>query len=118
MSISAKSVWFDEFNMWVSLGDARTLGVPLAWFPKLLHATPAQRDDFEISVWGIHWDALDEDISVVGLIAGRGDITTTLKQHLPPEGEEFVPKASEESFKELVTISHKKLGLKPPEWHR
>lgn len=75
MSISAKSVRFDEFNMWVSLSDARTLGVPLAWFPKLLHATPAQRDDFEISARGIHWDALDEDISVDGLIAGRGDVT-------------------------------------------
>lgn len=49
MSISAKSVRFDRFNMWVSLSDARTIGVPLAWFPKLLHATPAQRDDFEIS---------------------------------------------------------------------
>lgn len=75
MSISAKSVRFDEYNMWVTLSDARTLGVPLAWFPKLMHASPAQREHFELSARGIHWDELDEDISVDGLIAGRSDIT-------------------------------------------
>lgn len=75
MSISAKAVRFDEYNMWVTLSDARTLGVPLAWFPKLMHASPAQREHFELSARGIHWDELDEDISVDGLIAGRSDIT-------------------------------------------
>jgi hypothetical protein len=75
MSISAKAVRFDEYNMWVTLSDARTLGVPLAWFPKLMHASPTQRDLFELSPHGIHWDELDEDISVDGLIAGRGDVT-------------------------------------------
>lgn len=75
MSISAKAVRFDEYNMWVTLSDARTLGVPLAWFPKLMHASPEQRDHFELSSHGIHWDELDEDISVDGLIAGRGDVT-------------------------------------------
>ncbi|MFB4614303.1 DUF2442 domain-containing protein, partial [Enterobacter hormaechei subsp. steigerwaltii] len=69
MSISAKAVRFDEYNMWVTLSDARTLGVPLAWFPKLMHASPEQRDQFELSARGIHWDDLDEDISVDGLIA-------------------------------------------------
>ncbi len=62
MSISAKAVRFDEYNMWVTLSDARTLGVPLAWFPKLMHASPAQREHFELSARGIHWDELDEDI--------------------------------------------------------
>ncbi|NJD00674.1 DUF2442 domain-containing protein [Candidatus Erwinia dacicola] len=75
MSISAKAVRFDEYNMWVMLSDARTLGVPLAWFPKLMHASPAQREHFELSARGLHWDELDEDISVDGLIAGRSDIT-------------------------------------------
>ncbi|NJD85846.1 DUF2442 domain-containing protein [Candidatus Erwinia dacicola] len=74
MSISAKAVRFDEYNMWVMLSDARTLGV-LAWFPKLMHAGPAQREHFELSARGLHWDELDEDISVDGLIAGRSDIT-------------------------------------------
>jgi hypothetical protein len=75
MGISAKAVRFDEYNMWVTLSDARTLGVPLAWFPKLMHANPEQREHFELSSRGIHWDELDEDISVDGLIAGRGDAT-------------------------------------------
>jgi hypothetical protein len=75
MSTSAKEVRFDDYTMWVELQDGRTLGVPLAWFPRLLHATPEQRMHFEISAGGLHWDALDEDISVEGLLAGRGDMT-------------------------------------------
>jgi len=75
MTISATSVRFDDVTMWVELTDGRTLGVPLAWFPRLLGATPKQREQVEISRLGLHWDALDEDISIAGLIAGRGDIT-------------------------------------------
>jgi hypothetical protein len=75
MSISATEVKFDEETMWVTLDDGRTLGVPLAWFPRLLLAKPAERNDFELSPGGIHWDALDEDISIAGLLEGRGDRT-------------------------------------------
>ena len=60
--------------MWVDLSDGRTLGVPLAWFPRLLNATPAERARVELSRTGLHWELLDEDISVTGLLAGRGDI--------------------------------------------
>lgn len=74
MSISA-SVRFDEHAMWVELSDGRTLGVPLAWFPRLLRATPAEREQVELSRIGLHWKALDEDLSVAGLLAGRGDVT-------------------------------------------
>jgi hypothetical protein len=79
MNTSAKTVWFDENSMWVGLVDGRTLGIPLAWFPRLLHATPEQRQKFELTVSGIHWDELDEDISVAGLLAGRGDATRPTK---------------------------------------
>ena len=79
MNTSAKSVWFDDNSMWVELVDGRTLGIPLAWFPRLLHATPEQRQKFELTVSGIHWDELDEDISVAGLLAGRGDATRSTK---------------------------------------
>jgi hypothetical protein len=72
---SAKAVRFDDDNMWVDLEDGRTLGIPIAWFPRLLHATPEQRQKFELSVGGIHWEDLDEDISIDGLLAGRGDMT-------------------------------------------
>jgi hypothetical protein len=76
MTISARDVRFDDSTMWVEpLTDDRTLGVPLSRFPRLLDATPEQRNDYELSPRGIHWDALDEDISVEGLIQGRGDIT-------------------------------------------
>lgn len=63
--------------MWVDLIDGRILGVPLAWFPRLLNASPAQREHYEISFLGngLHWEELDEDISVEGLLAGRSDMT-------------------------------------------
>jgi hypothetical protein len=75
MSISPTSVRFDEHTMWVELTDGRTLGVPLAWFPRLLRATPTEREQVELSRVGLHWEALDEDISIAGLLAGRGDVT-------------------------------------------
>lgn len=75
MSTSAKSVRFDDDSMWVHLDDGRVISVPLAWFPRLLMATPEQRSRFELSPCGIHWEALDEDISVEGLLAGRPDQT-------------------------------------------
>jgi hypothetical protein len=72
MTISPTNVRFDEHTMWVELTDGRMLGVPLAWFPRLLRATPAERGQVELSRVGLHWEALDEDISIEGLLAGRG----------------------------------------------
>jgi hypothetical protein len=76
MNISATAVRFDEHTMWVDLTDGRTLGVPLAWFPRLLHATAEQRARVELSHVGLHWEEFDEDISIAGLLAGRGDVTS------------------------------------------
>jgi len=75
MSDAATTVWFDGDNLWVRLADGRQLAVPLAYFPRLLHATPKQRAKFELSGGGagIHWEALDEDISVPALLRGVGD---------------------------------------------
>jgi hypothetical protein len=77
MSALAKSLRFDESMMWVELADGRQLGVPLAYFPRVLNATAEQRQEFVISGGGagIHWDTLDEEISVEGLFAGLGDLT-------------------------------------------
>jgi Protein of unknown function (DUF2442) len=80
MTISATSVRFDDNTMWVDLTDGRTLGVPLAWFPRLLNATAAQRERVDLSRTGLHWEELDEDISIAGLIAGRGDMTRQADQ--------------------------------------
>ena len=77
MSTLARTLRFDESMMWVSLADGRQLGVPLAYFPRLLRATAQQRESFVISGGGtgLHWDELDEDISVPALPAGKGDLT-------------------------------------------
>jgi hypothetical protein len=78
MSISeakATRVHFDADSMWVSLSDGRVIGVPLAWFPRLLHGTVEQREQVRISSRGLHWESLDEDISIAGLLAGLGDQT-------------------------------------------
>ena len=57
----------------VDLEDGRTISVPIGWFPRLVHGTPAERANLEISGagLGIHWPEIDEDIGVEGLILGR-----------------------------------------------
>ena len=61
--------------IWADMRGRRTLGVLYAWFPRLLNATPAQREAVEIGRFGLHWEDIDEDISVAGLLAGRRDQT-------------------------------------------
>ena len=70
----------------VELGDGRTIAVPLDWFPRLVHATPQERDNWRFigTGEGIHWPDLDEDISVEGLLAGRksGESRASFKRWL------------------------------------
>lgn len=75
--VSAKKIWFDRGNMWVGLTDGRQLSIPLAYFPRLLNATPEQREKYEMSGGGagLHWEEIDEDISVPGLLRGYKDRT-------------------------------------------
>lgn len=75
MSTSAEAVRFEDASMIVDLADGRILSVPLAWFPRLIAATPEQLRQVRISRKGLHWDELDEDVSIAGLLAGRGDQT-------------------------------------------
>jgi len=74
---SASRVWFDRENMWVSLTDGRQLSIPLTYFPRLLNATSEQKEKYEISGGGVglHWEEIDEDISVPGLLLGDKDRT-------------------------------------------
>jgi hypothetical protein len=74
---NATKVWFDDDNMWVLLSDGRQLSIPLPYFPRLLKASSEQRKQYEFSGGGtgIHWEELDEDISVEGLLFGIGDQT-------------------------------------------
>ncbi len=71
----AKKVTFDSDNMWVELADGRKLGVPLAYFPRLLNAELQQLESYIISGGGtgLHWEELDEDICVKALMMGIGD---------------------------------------------
>lgn len=58
----------------VTLADGRSISVPLAWFPRLVNASREERARYELlgDGEGLHWPAVDEDISVAGLLAGRG----------------------------------------------
>ena len=73
----AKRVSFDPDNMWVDLADGRKLGVPLAYFPRLLNAKVRQRKNYTLSGGGtgLHWEEIDEDICVQALMQGIGDRT-------------------------------------------
>ena len=66
------SVQIDDNRLTVELMDGRAISVPLAWFPRLCSATPAQRNNWELAGGGsgIHWPDLDEDLSTEGLLKG------------------------------------------------
>jgi hypothetical protein len=74
----AESVQFSDDSIIVRLDDGRTLSAPLTWYPRLLHGTNPEREQFELigGGEGIHWPMLDEDISVEGLLAGRQSAET------------------------------------------
>lgn len=73
----AVEVAFDGERFRVALEDGRELSVPIEWFPRLRKATSAQRRNWRLIGHGegIHWPDVDEDVSVLGLLAGFGDLT-------------------------------------------
>ena len=78
----AVAVTIDSKRLTVLLADGRSLSVPLDWFPRLFKATDTERDDWRLigGGVGIHWELLDEDLSVAGLIAGRRGIERAIDQ--------------------------------------
>ena len=84
--VAAQSVSVSDDALVVDLADGRTITVPLAWFPRLAHGTPAERAEWRMigSGEGIHWPDLDEDISVESLLAGRrsGETQESLRRWL------------------------------------
>jgi len=70
---AATNVVVTDDTLTVDLSDGRTISVPLAWFPRLVHGTPDERATWRLTGRGegIHWPRLDDDISVEGLIAGK-----------------------------------------------
>ncbi len=83
---NAENVTITEDTLTVDFSDGRTLSVPLTWFPRLIQASPEERNNWRLigQGQGIHWEDIDEDISVEGLLAGK------------PSGE------SQESFKKWL----------------
>lgn len=69
---AVRDVRFSEDSLSVDLLDGRTITVPLVWYPRLLHASPEQRANWEIvgAGYGIHWPDIDEDLSSEGLLRG------------------------------------------------
>jgi hypothetical protein len=70
---AAQGVKIDDDALTVDLSDGRTIAVPLAWFPRLLHGTAAERSNWRLigAGEGIHWPDLDEDVRIASLLAGR-----------------------------------------------
>ena len=70
---TVRHVEVTEDSLVVDLADGRTTSVPLAWYPRLLHAAPEERDNWRLigEGEGIHWPDLDEDISVENVLFGK-----------------------------------------------
>ena len=83
----ALNVSITDDTLSVDLSDGRSISAPIAWFPRLLHSSEEERNNWRLigRGMGIHWEDIDEDISIEGLLAGR------------PSGE------SQESFKKRLT---------------
>jgi len=83
---NAERVTVTDDTLTVELSDGRSVTVPLTWFPRLLHGTADERQQWRLvgRGEGIHWEALDEDISVESLLAGRpsGESQASLKKWL------------------------------------
>lgn len=75
LSPLAVDVRCDDMSLWVRLADGREISAPLTWFSRLLHATPEQRQEWELigQGEGIHWEAIDEDISIASLLGLPSD---------------------------------------------
>lgn len=82
--VRAETVTVTEGVITVELSDGRSISAPLAWYPRLLHGTPEERSRWQLigGGGGIHWPALDEDVSVQNLLAGQasGESQRSLKK--------------------------------------
>ena len=67
----ARTVEFSASELVVTLVDGRKIVTPLDWYPRLKSASAAQRMNYEIMPMGIHWPAIDEDLSIAGMLKGR-----------------------------------------------
>jgi len=89
----AESVTVTEDTLSLDLSDGRSISVPLSWFPRLIHGTSQERNDWQLigKGQGIHWPSLDEDISVENLLLGQssGESQASFAQWLSARGNQF-----------------------------
>ncbi|PJA30055.1 MAG: DUF2442 domain-containing protein [candidate division Zixibacteria bacterium CG_4_9_14_3_um_filter_46_8] len=82
----AEAATVTEDTLSIDLSDGRTISVPLEWFPRLVHASPDERNNWRLigKGHGVHWEDVDEDISVEGLLAGKpsGESQASFKKWL------------------------------------
>jgi hypothetical protein len=95
----AQAVRVTHDSLHVDLTDGRTISVPLGWYPRLVHATGEERMNWRLIGMGrgIHWEGIDEDISVEGLLAGRpsGESQTSFKKWLTSRSPRPTPRLTE-----------------------
>jgi len=99
--VLAQEVKVTRDELRVSLSDGRTIAAPLTWYPRLLHGSSQERADWRLigRGAGIHWEALDEDISVEGLLAGlpSGESQESLKKWLDARGKRITSRPKRRS---------------------
>ncbi len=113
---NAESVTVTKDTLSVDLSDGRTISVPLSWFPRLVHATLAERSNWRLigKGHGVHWPDIDEDISIEGLLAGRdsGESQASFQKWLDQRSyrQEIIKirVAPDEAQKILQTVDHGK----------
>ena len=74
-----QAVKVSEDMLTIDLADGRSVSVPLAWYPTLLHASETERQTFEIQVWSVHWPLLDFDLGAEGLLRGAREVRFSRK---------------------------------------
>ena len=83
---TAENLTVTEDTLIVDLSDGRTISVPLAWYPRLTYASQSEQNNWRLigKGYGIHWEDIDEDISIEGLLAGKpsGESQTSFKKWL------------------------------------
>ena len=108
----ARSARVTEDALEVELVDGRTIIVPLVWYPRLWHGTPQERERFEIFGDGayLHWPALDEDLTVAGLLAGQrsGESAQSFKKWLASRKASRQETRSARLSKRSTLVAHKR----------
>lgn len=113
----AKSVELTDETLSVELADGRTIAVPLEWFPRLSHATVAERNTWRLIAGGrgVHWPRIDEDISMANVLAGQpsAESQASFKKWLAGRAK---PSPKKKSISEVARLLEKTLETFDPTW--